>query len=110
MSIDLRDWLSDHFDHYEEQDAELTAALQGVFRDWMTRHNLTPTFWLKDCPMKGDTAGWREVFATLEWLEHQRLVVIERSGRSIESLILTDAGADRIRANLDEERGLFASL
>jgi hypothetical protein len=65
---------------------------------------------LKDCPIKGDTAGWREVFATLEWLEHQKLVVIERSGRSIESLILTDAGADRIRAKLDEGRGLLEGL
>ena len=65
---------------------------------------------LKDCPIKGDTAGWREVFATLEWLEHQGLVVIERSGRSIESLILTGAGADRIRAKLDKGRGLLASL
>lgn len=49
---------------------------------------------LKDCPAKGDTAAWRELFATLEWLEHQKLVVIERKGRSIESLILTDAGAE----------------
>jgi len=65
---------------------------------------------LKDCPMKGDTAGWREVFATLEWLEHQKLVVIERNGRSIESLILTDAGADRIREKMDKGRGLLASL
>lgn len=65
---------------------------------------------LKDCPMKGDREGWREVFATLEWLEHQGLVTIERSGRSIESLILTDAGADRIRAKLDTGRGLLASL
>jgi hypothetical protein len=65
---------------------------------------------LKDCPRKGDTAGWREVFATLEWLEHQKLIVIDRKGRSIESLILTDAGADRIRAKLDEGRGLLSSL
>jgi hypothetical protein len=65
---------------------------------------------LKDCPVKGDTAGWREVFATLEWLEHQKLVVIERNGRSIESLILTDAGADRIRGKLDDGRGLLSSL
>lgn len=65
---------------------------------------------LKDCPPKGDTAGWREIFATLEWLEHQKLVVIERNGRSIESLILTDAGADRIRGKLDASRGLLSSL
>jgi len=62
---------------------------------------------LKDCPAKGDTAAWRELFATLEWLEHQQLVRIERSGRSIESLILTDAGADRIRSKLDNTKGLF---
>jgi len=65
---------------------------------------------LKGCPAKGDREGWREVFATLECLEHQRLVIIEREERRIESLILTDAGADRIRAKLDEGRGLLASL
>jgi DNA-binding transcriptional ArsR family regulator len=65
---------------------------------------------LKDCPMKGDVAGWREVFETLERLERQGLVVVERQGRSIESLILTDTGADRIRAKLDAGRGLFASF
>lgn len=65
---------------------------------------------LKDCLMKGDTAGWREVFAALEWLEHQGLVVIERNGRSIESLILTGDGADRIRAKLDKGCRLLAGL
>jgi hypothetical protein len=65
---------------------------------------------LKDCPRKGDTAGWREVFATLERVEHQGLVVIEREERRIESLILTHAGADRIRAKLDEGRGLLEGL
>jgi len=65
---------------------------------------------LKDCPVKGDTAAWRELFATLEWLEHQKLIVIERSGRSIESLILTEHGADRVRGKLDKTRGLFRSI
>lgn len=65
---------------------------------------------LKDCPTKGDKAGWREVFSTLDTLERSGFVVIGRNGRSIESLILTDAGADRIRAKLDNGRGLFASL
>lgn len=65
---------------------------------------------LKVCPAKGDTAGWREVFETLNDLERRGLVVIEREERRIESLILTDAGADRIRAKLDEGRGLLASL
>lgn len=53
---------------------------------------------LKDCPAKGDRDGWREVFAALEWLEHQKLVEIERNGRSIESLMLTEAGAERVRS------------
>lgn len=52
---------------------------------------------LKDCPSKGDREGWRELFATLEWLEHQGFVQIERGGRGIESLILTDKGAARVR-------------
>lgn len=64
----------------------------------------------KDCPAKGDTAAWREVFATLEWLEHQKMVIIERENRRIESLILTDEGAARVRANLDKDRGLLAGL
>ncbi len=52
---------------------------------------------LKDCPSRGDKDAWRELFATLEWLEHQGFVKIERAGRSIESLILTDDGAARVR-------------
>ena len=64
----------------------------------------------KDCPAKGDTSAWRELFATLEWLEHQKLVVVEREERRIESLILTDEGADRIRAQMDSGRELFAVL
>lgn len=55
------DWLIEHIINHDdfcieeaegwpgstkEQDAELTAALQGVFRDWMARHKLEPNFWL----------------------------------------------------------------
>jgi len=63
-----------------------------------------------DCPEKGDTSEWPELFANLEYLEHQKLVTIERDQRRIESLQLTDAGADRVRAELDKTRGLFSGL
>lgn len=63
-----------------------------------------------DCPAKGDTAGWREVFATLEYLEHQGLIKIDRAGKKIDTMILTEEGASRIRAKLDAKRGLFQEL
>lgn len=63
-----------------------------------------------DCPERGDTAGWRELFGAMEWLEHQKLVVIERTNNRIGSLQLTDAGADRVRGQMDAARGLLASL
>lgn len=61
------DWLIEHIINHDdfcieqaegwpgstaEQDTELTAALQAVFRDWMVRHNLTPTFWLVESVQK----------------------------------------------------------
>ena len=64
----------------------------------------------KDCPAKGDTADWRELFSLLNECEQDGLVIVERSGRSIESVTLTDAGATLVRAQLDNKRGLFATL
>ncbi len=61
-------------------------------------------------PPKGDRDGWREVFASLERLQHQGLLTLTRNGRDVESLRLTPAGADRVRAKLDAQRGLFAQL
>lgn len=63
---------------------------------------------LRDCPERGDTAGWRELFSDLEYAERQELVVIERLNRRIESLQLTDEGAAMVRAELDKGRGLLA--
>jgi hypothetical protein len=61
-----------------------------------------------DMPERGDTKGWRELFQALESLESRKLIVIDRVDRSIDSLILTDAGADIVRSKLDSRRGLFA--
>jgi hypothetical protein len=63
-----------------------------------------------DCPERGDTGARSELFGLLEWLEHQKLIVIERANRRIESLQLTDAGADRVRGLKDQDRGLFINL
>lgn len=65
---------------------------------------------LKDCPEKGDTAGWRQLFGDLEYAEHRKLVVIERDQRRIESLQLTEDGAAEVRASLDKGRGLLEGL
>ncbi len=65
---------------------------------------------LKDCPAKGETAEWREVFGLLNQAEREGLVEVERAGKSIDSLILTDTGAERVRSKLDNKRELFDLL
>jgi hypothetical protein len=52
-----------------------------------------------DCPARGDKASWRELFQTLRGLEEAGCVVIERDDRSIRSLLLTQAGANRVRSS-----------
>ncbi len=51
-----------------------------------------------------DRTDWHILFKTLESLEECGLVEIERSGRDIDTLILTDLGAERARENLLRER------
>jgi hypothetical protein len=41
---------------------------------------------------------WAILFKLLDKLEHDGLVTIDRLGRRVDSLILTDAGADRVRS------------
>lgn len=53
---------------------------------------------LPDCPEKGDRAGWRDLFSQLRTLENAGLVEVERTGGSIESLLLTEDGAARVRS------------
>lgn len=44
-----------------------------------------------------DRAEWRALFLTLESLEEQELVTIQRTRGKIDTLILTDLGAERAR-------------
>lgn len=54
---------------------------------------------LPDCPEKGDREAWRDLFSQLKTLENAGMVEIERAntGGSIESLMLTVDGVDRVR-------------
>jgi hypothetical protein len=65
---------------------------------------------LKDCPEKGDREAWAEIFGLLKEAEELGLVEVERTGKLIDSLVLTDVGADRVRAKFDGRRGLFQNL
>lgn len=47
---------------------------------------------------------WRVLFLTLEALEEQELVTIERFHGRIETLILTDLGAERAREAQEQMR------
>jgi DNA-binding transcriptional ArsR family regulator len=61
-----------------------------------------------DCP--DDREGWREVFNHLRILEQHGFIEVSRTGNKIDSMILTKAGANRIREKLDSRRGLFAEM
>lgn len=56
---------------------------------------------LPDTPEKGDRQAWADLFSQLRTLENAGLVEVERAnkGGSIESLMLTEDGADRVRRN-----------
>jgi hypothetical protein len=56
---------------------------------------------LPDVPEKGDRGAWSVLFAQLRRLEIDGLVEVERAntGGSIESLMLTGEGAERVRRN-----------
>lgn len=60
-----------------------------------------------DCPEDKD--GWRELFKTLRTLENGGFIDVTRVKGNIDSLILTESGANRIREKLDKRRGLFAT-
>jgi hypothetical protein len=54
---------------------------------------------LPDTPEKGDRGAWSVLFAQLRRLEIDGLIEVERSGSSIESLMLTGEGAATVRRN-----------
>jgi hypothetical protein len=62
---------------------------------------------LQDCPVKGDREGWREVFNLLNEGERNGLIKIDRVGKSIDTLLLTEQGADQVRGKFDDRRELF---
>lgn len=67
-------------------------------------------------PDKGDRDGWRVIFQLLDQAEAEGLVDISRArnpttGREdVDTLQLTQEGADRVRSQLDGRRGLFGAL
>jgi hypothetical protein len=63
-----------------------------------------------DCPESGNRNGWREVLSHLGTLERHGFIEISRTQGKIDAMILTAAGANRIRENLDRRRGLLSAL
>lgn len=59
-----------------------------------------------DCPEGRDE--WREMFQTLRRLESKGLIKVSKLDGKIDGLILSEAGANRIRAKLDARRGLLS--
>lgn len=52
---------------------------------------------LPDVPDKGDRAEWSALFSQLRTLENAGMVEVERTDGAIESLMLTEDGAERVR-------------
>lgn len=63
-----------------------------------------------DCPESGDRDGWRAVFNQLRLLETHGFIEVSRTKGKIDSMILTKAGANRIRERMDSRRGLLSGL
>ena len=62
------------------------------------------------CPEKGDKKGWGQLFKLLGEFESVGYVDVERTGKSLESIQLTEKGRDLIRNFADMYRGLFKQL
>ena len=52
---------------------------------------------LPDVPERGHSSEWAELFDQLRWAENAGLVEIERTGRSVDSLMLTAEGVEVVR-------------
>lgn len=52
---------------------------------------------LNDIPAKGDKEEWADLFDCISAAENLGLVEVERNGKLIESLILTEAGAVKVK-------------
>lgn len=53
---------------------------------------------LRDCPERGDSAAWADLFKAISNGERLGLIEVERLNGKIETLILTEAGAAKVRA------------
>jgi DNA-binding transcriptional ArsR family regulator len=63
-----------------------------------------------DCPDTGDRDGWREVMGHIRTLERHGFIEVARTQGRIDAMVLTEAGANRIREKLDGRRGLLSVL
>ena len=52
---------------------------------------------LPDVPERGHSSEWAELFDQLRAAENAGLIEIERTGKNIESLMLTAEGAEAVR-------------
>lgn len=62
------------------------------------------------CHVPQERSEWADLFRTIEECEQDGLVEVSRLEGKIDTIMLTKDGADRVRAKLDANRGLFASL
>jgi hypothetical protein len=63
-----------------------------------------------DLPKKGDKDAWRQVLTLIEDAEKAGLAVVSRVKNRINTLSLTQSGADSVRDALDSNRGLLNCL
>lgn len=62
------------------------------------------------CPLGGDKERWKSVLQTVDTAASAGFLIVEKKNGLIESLKLTEKGADHIRGKLDAQRGLFGFL
>lgn len=61
-------------------------------------------------PEKGDKVGWSQLFRCVNDLERREYVTVKRLKGRIESIQLTQKGADSVREFADKTRTLFNNL
>ena len=61
-----------------------------------------------DCP--SEKSEWRALFQRIRDLERESYIEVSRTAGKIDSLLLTEAGANLVRERLDAKRGLLSLL
>lgn len=95
-----------NFDNLSTNDLKLLSVIWST--EEMTFFDLCSALRrIDECPVKGDKAGWANLFRWLGDMEVGGWILVDRIKSKLESLILSDQGADAVRDFVDGRRPIL---